>query len=171
MIIKNLANILTLSRSAGTVVLLFTPFLTKKFFIVYIISGVTDVLDGWVARITHTTSKLGSKLDSISDLFFYTVMMHKIMPYLKRYLPDYIWAGIYITLLIRIVLYVCYALFNKKFMSNHTILNKITGLLLFILPFFVPTNYFVAYSHVVCAIAFIAAIYEVFLVLKRRQQI
>ena len=152
--------------------MIFTPFLSQKFFIVYIISGVTDVLDGWVARTTHTVSKLGSKLDSVSDLFFYTVMMHKIMPYLKRYLPKYIWAGIYITLIIRIALYVCYGFIKKKFMSNHTLLNKLTGLMLFVLPFIVPTKYFVAYSHVVCAVAFLAAIYEVFLVINndRKQE-
>ena len=171
MIIKNLANILTISRSVGTAALIFVPVLSKEFFVIYILSGITDVLDGFVARVTHTTSKLGAKLDSASDLFFYTVMLHKILPFLKKYLPKLIWIGIYLTLIIRAIIYAYVGFRKKKLISNHTILNKLTGLFAFMLPFVVPTKYFVGYSGLVCAIALIAAIYEFGLVFIKKQEV
>jgi CDP-diacylglycerol--serine O-phosphatidyltransferase len=37
------------------------------------IASVFDVLDGWVARITHTTSKFGIEIDSLSDAISFGV--------------------------------------------------------------------------------------------------
>lgn len=165
MIIKNLANILTLSRIVLTIVMAFLPTLSAKFMTIYSLAGVTDVLDGYVARKTNTVSTFGSKLDSVADLSFYTVMMCKIMPFLKKYLPDFVWIGINITLVIRVALYAYGLIKEKRLISNHTILNKTTGLLMFFLPFFIQTKYFVLYSGLVCTVALIAAIYEVYLTL------
>ena len=72
------ANTITALRIAGTVGLVFlTPFSTA-FFAVYALTGVTDVLDGWVARRTHTATAGGAMLDSVADLFFYSVMLLKL---------------------------------------------------------------------------------------------
>jgi CDP-diacylglycerol--serine O-phosphatidyltransferase len=37
------------------------------------IASVFDVLDGWVARMTHTTSKFGIEIDSLSDAISFGV--------------------------------------------------------------------------------------------------
>ena len=115
MIIRNLANIITASRILLTIVMIFLPTLSSEFMIVYSLAGISDVLDGFIARKTKTVSKLGSKLDSVADLTFYTVMMHKIMPFLKKYLSDLIWCGIFLTLIIRIALYTYVGIKDKKF--------------------------------------------------------
>lgn len=169
MIIRNLANIITASRILLTIVMIFLPTLSSEFMIVYSLAGISDVLDGFIARKTKTVSKLGSKLDSVADLTFYTVMMHKIMPFLKKYLSDLIWCGIFLTLIIRIALYTYVGIKDKKFISNHTILNKATGLLLFFLPFTINTKYFLPYSGIICSVALIAAIYEVYLTFRKRE--
>ena len=80
---KNLANIITLTRLIGTIALFFTDVMSEEFFVIYIWCGISDILDGFVARKTNTISPLGSKLDSISDISFYTMMMYKILPYLR----------------------------------------------------------------------------------------
>ena len=68
MLRNNLANIITSIRLIGAYVLIaFNP--NGKYFIwVYTLCGITDVLDGFVARKLHTESELGSKLDSVADL-------------------------------------------------------------------------------------------------------
>ena len=51
---------------------------------------------------------------------------------------------------------------TKKLISPHTVLNKVTGLLLFLLPM---TISFVDLTHtlpIVCAVATVAAIHEVY---------
>ena len=46
----NVAYCITLLRIAGTVLLLALKPLSTEFFIVYALTGVTDILDGWIAR-------------------------------------------------------------------------------------------------------------------------
>ena len=58
------ANAITLLRISGTAVLLFLRPFSPAFFVVYTLTGVTDVLDGFVARKTGTASDFGAKLDS-----------------------------------------------------------------------------------------------------------
>lgn len=164
MIVKHLANIITFSRIIGSIVLAFMPVLSKGFFIVYTYSGLSDVVDGFVARKTHSESKLGSILDSISDLLFYTIMMIKIMPFLKKYLPKFVWVLIFVTLAIRIFLYSFIGITKHKFVSNHTYINKATGLLMFFLPYMINTNFFVQYSVVVSVVALLGALYELYIV-------
>ena len=164
---KNIANIITITRIIGTLVMMFTEVLSIPFYIAYIYSGLSDVLDGYLARKLHIESNLGRKLDSISDLLFYTTMMIKIWPYLVAYLPTYIWVMIWVTLGLRIIIYLYIGIRDKALLSNHTILNKATGTLLFGLPFFIKHKSFVVYSTIVASVAFIAALYEATLISKK----
>lgn len=169
MILKNLANIITITRIIGSISLIFLPVLSKGFYIVYTYSGISDVLDGFVARKTHSESKLGSILDSISDLLFYTIMMLKIMPYLKKYLPKFVWVIIFFVLFLRICLYALIGITKHKIISNHTYLNKLTGLTMFFLPYMLKTGYFVPYSVMVSMIALIAVMYEMYQVFVNKK--
>ena len=76
----NTADVITMSRMAGTILLAFLRPLSAGFFLVYTLTGLTDVLDGWIARRTKTASDFGAKLDSIADLLFYTVMLIRLFP-------------------------------------------------------------------------------------------
>lgn len=166
MLKKNIANIVTITRIIGTFVLVFCKVLSKPFIIAYIYSGLSDIVDGFLARTLHIESDLGRKLDSISDLFFYTVMMIKIWPFLVKYLPPVMWNIIWITLGIRVCLYVYNQISKHELLSNHTIFNKATGCAMFLLPFMLLTDYFLIYAAMVETIAFIAAIYEIFEMVK-----
>lgn len=59
----SLADIITMFRIMGAVSLLdFRPF-SSAFFCVYALTGLSDVLDGLIARKTHTESEFGARLE------------------------------------------------------------------------------------------------------------
>ncbi len=66
--LKNLPNFITAMRMVGTVALLLTEPLSVCFYVVYALTGITDALDGFIARKLKVTSELGAKLDSAADL-------------------------------------------------------------------------------------------------------
>ena len=81
-------NMLSILRMLGTLALVFVQPVTLPFFVIYTLCGVSDVLDGWIARATDSTSELGSRLDSAADLMFYVVMMLRILPELVAYFRE-----------------------------------------------------------------------------------
>jgi len=68
-IIKHVPNILSGLRIVLSVALLFltTPDRIQFFVVVYLVNGLTDVLDGQIARHFKVESSLGSKLDAVGD--------------------------------------------------------------------------------------------------------
>ena len=166
MLRKNIANIITLLRIIGTFVLLPVETLSNTYFILHGIIGATDALDGFVARKLKTTSSFGARLDSLSDLLFYTVMLIKISPYLRRVFPRYVWILINIVIGIRVILYILVYIKEKTFLSRHTIINKLTSFMVFLLPFFIPTNYLLQYSIAVIVVAYISNIDEIIHIVK-----
>jgi len=168
--LKYLPNVITSLRIAGTIGLLFTTPLSKGFYILYTFSGLTDVLDGMVARATKTTSRLGAKLDSVADLIFYTVMMVMIMPHLWVTLPVGIWYAVGTILIIRIAAYITAAVKYKCFASVHTYGNKATGLAVFALPYLIMIEATaLGYSIGVCIIAALASLEELFMHIKFKE--
>lgn len=163
-IFKYPANFITSLRIVGTIGLLFTVPFSKVFYVLYTFSGITDVLDGAVARITGTASSIGAELDSIADLIFYLVMMIKILPYLWEHLPVEIWFFVAAILVARIITYAVAAQKYKRFASMHTYANKLTGLAVFSIPYYIVFES-VAFggSIAVCIIAAWAAIEELLL--------
>ena len=59
-----MANLITGSRIVLSVALLFCP----VFFVLYIVAGITDMIDGAVARRTGTVSAFGARLDTVADI-------------------------------------------------------------------------------------------------------
>ena len=129
-------NMLSILRMLGTLALVFVQPVTLPFFVIYTLCGVSDVLDGWIARATDSTSELGSRLDSAADLMFYVVMMLRILPELVKRLPQGIWYWVGGILLLRAGLYLMVALRFHRFSAVHTYLNKLTGASVFLIPYF-----------------------------------
>ena len=77
---KHLANILTGCRILGSILLLFFPAFSVAFYIIYLFCGFSDMIDGIIARKTNSTSKYGSQLDTVADLFFVVVSLFKLLP-------------------------------------------------------------------------------------------
>ena len=158
--IKHIANIITGCRILGSVFLLFFPAFSVEFYTIYIICGFSDMIDGTIARKTNSASKFGAKIDTVADLIFVTVSLIKLLPTIN--IPQWLWIWGSIIAIIKIGNIILGYCSKKQFISLHTIMNKITGLLLFLLPLtfsFVELKYS---SIVVCFIATFAAIQEGF---------
>ncbi len=153
-----MANVITGLRIICSFALLLCPVFSISFYTLYILSGFSDMIDGTVARKTGTVSEFGSKLDTVADFILVVVCTIKLLPILAIESWMYIWIGI-ITV-IKIINIISGFGVQKRFVTVHSIMNKITGGLLFILPLtvsIIDLHYSVA---IVCAIATFAAIQE-----------
>lgn len=157
---KNLPNFISLIRIAGTAWLLFIEPLSPLFIGVYTLTGITDVLDGTIARRYGTTSELGAKLDSVADLLFYLVMLIRIFPVMWVTLPKKIWIAVGLVLLVRGLAYLTAAIKYNRFAAQHTYMNKATGLMVFGVPYAIILPIATPYCWSVCAVAMAASAEE-----------
>ena len=153
-------NAISMLRILGTVALLFIKPLTALFFVIYTLCGLSDVLDGMIARRTGTTSPLGARMDSIADLLYYAVMVLKIMPVLLGILPLWLWCAAGVVVVLRLAAYIVAAMRYGKFASLHTYMNKITGAAMFTMPYVLMLPCAVALCAVICAIAGLSSVEE-----------
>lgn len=72
---KQLPNILSVLRMVLAVALLPAAGVPVLFGAGYLLCGLTDVLDGFIARHWHLESRLGAKLDTLGDLLFWGVVL------------------------------------------------------------------------------------------------
>ena len=153
-----MANFITFIRILCSVAILFCPVFSVAFYSLYIVAGLTDIADGWVARKTNTVSKFGSKLDTIADFIFVVVCLFKLIPVLD--IPSWLYVWIGVIALIKIINIVSGYVVQKQFVAVHSMMNKVTGVLLFLLPLtisFIDLRYSAA---VVCFVATFAAVQE-----------
>ena len=160
---KHIANILTGCRIFGSILLLFFPAFSLDFYITYLLCGFSDMIDGTIARKTNSTSKFGSQLDTIADLIFVVVSLFKLLPVTR--IPQWLWIWGGVIAVIKISNIVWGYVSKKQFISLHTIMNKATGLLLFLLPLTIPFVEFKYTAIVVCSIATFSAIHEGFYII------
>lgn len=153
-----MANLITILRILASAALLFCPALSPAFFAVYIFAGVTDVLDGFVARRTGTASDLGAKLDTIADLVLAAVCLCKLLPILD--LSGWLYGWIALIALIKAVNIVSGYVVEKRFISLHTPMNKATGVLLFLLPLTLSCIELKYTAIPLCVVATFAAVQE-----------
>ncbi|MBQ2991505.1 MAG: CDP-alcohol phosphatidyltransferase family protein [Clostridia bacterium] len=164
---KHLANILTGCRIFGSILLLFFPAFSFGFFIIYLLCGFSDMIDGAIARKTNSTSKFGSQLDTIADLVFVVVSSFKVLPVI--HIPQWLWIWGSVIAFIKISNIIWGYVSKKQFISLHTIMNKATGLLLFLLPLAIPFVELKYIAIVVCSIAALSAVQEGFYVITDRE--
>ena len=156
----NIADTVTSLRMAGSLILLFLPFRPVWFLTVYMLTGLTDALDGWLARRTGTASEFGARLDSVADLLFYGILLLRLFPVLWRVLPTAIWFAVAAVLLVRLAAYVTAAIRFRRFAALHTLLNKRTGAAVFLLPYILAMSDGVGYGWAVCVLGFAASAEE-----------
>jgi len=127
-----MANIITGFRIFCSVVLLFFPVFSPAFYVLYIAAGVSDMIDGTVARKTGTASEFGSKLDTAADFVLVAVCLIKMIPALD--IPRWLTIWIAVIALIKVINVVSGFAMHRKLVVAHTMMNKVTGVILFILP-------------------------------------
>ena len=153
-----MANTITFFRIAVSIILLFCPVFSPAFYALYIAAGLSDILDGFVARNTDTASKLGARLDTIADFVFVVVCLIKLLPILS--IPAWLYGWIEIIAFIKVVNIISGFAVQKRFVPVHSVMNKATGALLFLLPLTIPAVPLKYSAVIVCAAATFAAIQE-----------
>ncbi len=129
------ANVLTSMRIALSGILLLLKPLSPVFYFVYALAGLTDMLDGAVARKTGTESRVGKMLDSAGDLIFAAAAIVCLLPIYKEEIPFWLWAAVAFVMYLKVKNAIAGCFMHGKIVTMHTTLNRLTGLALFALPF------------------------------------
>ena len=153
---KYLPNILSSLRMVGAVALLLCNVSSSSFWVLYIVCGISDIADGWLARKLKCVTKGGALLDSLADICFVACCAWKLLPILE--LPQWLWLWAGVIVVIKVVNQLLSLAMYKRFCFPHTLANKATGFLLFIT---VPTTVWSIIPISIAAfVATFAAIHE-----------
>ena len=178
---KRIPNLLSMSRIVLCLPLLLVDAMTLPFWTLYVIAGLTDMLDGFLARRWGVESKFGARLDSMADFVFVLAVGYKLFPYLK--LPATLWMMIELIALVKVVNAISSFVVKHRIecleqreppnsfgwpsrdrqrqsQFLHTKANKLTGFLLFIGMMAIGQSYFVPVVWMITCIALFAAIQE-----------
>ena len=156
----NVPNVLTALRLIGALALAFAKPFSPAFYVICTLCGLTDILDGPIARAIGKASDFGARLDSVADLTFYSVMMAKLLPKLNEYLPSGLLISAAAILGVRLISYAVAAIRYRRFASLHTYLNKLTGAAVFTVPYILPTDAALPITTVICIIAGLGTLEE-----------
>ena len=129
---RYIPNFLTAARLLGAAVLLFCRPFSAAFFAVYLACGLTDALDGPLARRLQAESRAGALLDSLADFFFVAAVLGKLLPVLA-WEPWMLWAVGAVAALRFLSLGIGALRFHTAAFL-HTWGNKLTGAALFCAP-------------------------------------
>jgi len=162
-----LPNIITLFRIAGSLSLLLCDVANDSFWIIYALCGISDIVDGWLARMLKCVTKAGALLDSLADICFVACLCPLLLPILE--LPQWLWLWAGVIVVIKVVNQLSALVMYRHCYFPHTVANKATGFLLFIA---VPmTFYTVIPIAIVAAIATFAAMHEHYIITNMIKQI
>ena len=153
-----LANVITGCRILFSAIIFLVPVFSPVFYGCYLAAGFTDMIDGTIARKLGTDGEFGEKLDTLADIVFVAAAAYKILPVME--ISNSIWIWIGVIALIKIINIISGFVVEKQFVSVHTAANKITGLLMFVLPLTMAVVKLRYSALVVCVVATFAAIQE-----------
>lgn len=161
---KNIANFITAVRISGSILMAFLPAFSIPFYTAYLVCGLSDITDGAIARKTNSASLFGAKFDTSADFLFAVVSLAKLLQRIP--VPEWIWVWIAVIVLIKAANTVSGFARSGELVSVHSVMNKVTGLLLFLFPLtlnFIELKYS---AGVVCSIATVSAVQEGYLIEK-----
>ncbi len=164
---KHIADIITAVRILGSILMVFVPAFSALFYVLYVICGLSDMADGTVARKTDSASQFGAVFDTVADFLFAAVAFAKLLPQIQ--LPGWLWIWIIAIAFIKAVNIGLGLIRRKRLISVHSVMNKVTGLLLFL---FLLTLEFIELKYtavIVCFAATIAAVQEGYYILSGRK--
>ena len=153
-----MANVLTICRIVLSIALLMPIAFSPSFFALYVLAGITDMLDGHVARRTGTDSELGARFDSIADLILAVVCLAKILPAIA--VPMWLWIWVGAIVLVKVANAISGFVVERRLVMPHTTANKVAGLVVFLVPLVIPPFGITAAAIIACAVATFAAVQE-----------
>ena len=164
MSLKRIPNIISALRILGAIGLLFINPASVAFWVIYGLCGISDMLDGYLARKLQAQTKTGAVLDSVADLCLVICCAIRLIPVMQ--IPTWLWIWAGIIAAIKLVNQVSALVVFKHFCFPHTMANKLTGLLLFLT---LPTVFWsIVPIALVAGVATFAAVQEGHLIRTRR---
>ena len=152
---KHIANILSSVRIVLATVLMRYNDFTAGFLKLFCVAGLTDLLDGPIARATKSVSIRGAKLDTAGDVLTYAAI-GKILLVKSKFSKVQLYLIGASILAYTISAIIAYAKFGKFFFV-HNILSKALGVGLFLMPFASILDYMNVIVPVVCALFLLAS--------------
>ncbi|WP_099468714.1 CDP-alcohol phosphatidyltransferase family protein [Konateibacter massiliensis] len=163
---NNLPNVISVIRIILSICLLLSEPFKTQFWCIYIICGLSDMADGYLARKLKAVSKIGAILDSLGDLVFAVIITILVLWHIPVPAWGFIWVGAIVVIKLLSIL-IGYLKF-QAFTALHTYANKAVGLLLFIiLPIYTITNSGMIMVFLLVA-ATLAALEELLIVIKSK---
>jgi CDP-diacylglycerol--glycerol-3-phosphate 3-phosphatidyltransferase len=127
---RHLPNVISALRIAGSAGLLFCDVTGWLFWVLYAICGISDMVDGFLARKLHAETKTGAILDSVADIVLVACCAIRLLPVLV--IPTWLWIWAGVIVFNKIVNQISALIVHKRLCFPHTSANKLTGLLLFL---------------------------------------
>ena len=126
-------NLISVARIFMSVALFFLEPMGTPFIILYMMTFLSDILDGNLARRWDVCSDLGRSLDSIGDVVFMLAVLFVLVPWMH---PD-TWMLVLIAaaVLFRFTPAVIILVVTGKYNTFHTKWSKATTALVFFVPF------------------------------------
>ncbi len=165
--IKHIANIITSLRLVFAVAIFFIKPFSVLFWIFYVLCGLTDIIDGPIARKTKGESDFGAKLDSVADLVFLVSIAFAVLKSTK--ISAWIYVMIAVLSSIRIISYIIGYVKYHTYSSLHTLMNKATGLLLFLFPILFALFGVNASAIILGTVAFLSSLEELVITIRSKE--
>ena len=157
-------SILRIPLSAAMLVV---PPFSALFWVLYLSGGLTDILDGFLARKLHLESAIGAKLDSIADFAFAGCLTIYAVKNLN--IPRWLWLCALVIALPHFVSYGIGFYKYRAFTALHTWANKLTGILIFTAPILYCLFGLRVTGVILCTAAFVSACEELIVTVKSKE--
>lgn len=148
-------NIISFLRIPCALAILLVPVPGAAFFALYLFCGLSDILDGILARELDVSSSFGEKLDSFADLIFIVTCSVRLLPLVT--LPKWVIAWIAAIAAVKAIAVLKDFFLTGRLGIRHSYLNKLTGVTLFLTAIIYSQSDFVYYLIPVCIAASLAA--------------
>ena len=160
-IVQRMPNALSIVRIPLSLsILLVKPF-SALFFILHILCGATDALDGFIARRFNAMSALGARLDSVADFVFFGAALYVFLTAMA--IPAFLimWA----ILIVAVRFMGLGRAFSKykEWAALHTYAYKLAGFTFFLFPFLAAFLGVVTAGIMLCGIATLATAEEIYI--------
>lgn len=164
---RSLPNILSASRGVAAIIMMFFPVFSPGFWVLYCWGGISDMIDGPIARKMNAESGLGSKIDSVADLIFVICAAVLILPVM--HLPLWVWLWTAAIGAVKIAGIIVGSCRHRELAIPHSLSNRLTGFFLFCLPFAVNTIGVLIPAVIVCSTATLSLLDEPLLSITRHE--
>ncbi|MEG0469205.1 MAG: CDP-alcohol phosphatidyltransferase family protein [Longicatena sp.] len=165
--IKNSANVITCSRIVFAILIVSSPVYSATFWLCYLWCGISDILDGFLARKFGQQSAVGAKLDSIADFVFAIAILVVVAK--NIHLPMYLWWCIVTITFLRLISYSIGFYKYRTFSSLHTLMNKVTGASIFTFPILNICFGLDIAGIMICIVAFLSSLEEMAIMIKSKE--